>query len=163
MMSNERAEVRVRTRSEAETEAVGAALAQQLSAGAVVTLEGDLGAGKTVFCRGVIRGLGHREGYVTSPTFAIANPYPGGRLPVWHLDLYRLAGPDELLAIGAEEWLGGEGVALVEWPERGDGVLPADRLEVRLGFVPESPEEREIVIAGAVAGLAEAYGRRATE
>jgi tRNA threonylcarbamoyladenosine biosynthesis protein TsaE len=109
------------TRSAAETEALGAWLAGLLTPGALVLVEGDLGAGKTTFVRGAVRALGH-EGRVTSPTFTLASRYEDGRVPVSHLDLYRLgtdpAYPvdgDDLVLL--EDELGPDRVAFVEWPE----------------------------------------------
>jgi len=106
------------TRSAAETEALGAWLAALLTPGALVLVEGDLGAGKTTFVRGAIRALGH-EGRVTSPTFTIASRYEDGRVPVSHLDLYRLrdGGVDRDDLILLEDELGPDRVAFVEWPE----------------------------------------------
>ena len=92
------------TRSEQETEAVGARLAAQLSPGAVVAYEGGLGMGKTAFTRGLAAGLGYR-GRVTSPTFTIVNEYEGGRLPLFHFDMYRLPSADALFDIGWEDYL----------------------------------------------------------
>jgi tRNA threonylcarbamoyladenosine biosynthesis protein TsaE len=117
--------------SPAETEAVAAALARELRAGDVVTVSGELGSGKTTFVRGACRALGVSEP-VTSPTFTIGQRYGGGRLPVSHLDLYRLQtleGEDPALL---EDYLGPEGVAFVEWPAAGAGRLRAPTLEVRL-------------------------------
>jgi tRNA threonylcarbamoyladenosine biosynthesis protein TsaE len=105
------------TRSAAETEALGAWLAALLRPGAVVLVEGDLGAGKTTFVRGAVRALGH-AGRVTSPTFTLASRYEDGRVPVSHLDLYRLrdgVGGDDLILL--EDELGPDRVAFVEWPE----------------------------------------------
>ncbi|MEO5366145.1 MAG: tRNA (adenosine(37)-N6)-threonylcarbamoyltransferase complex ATPase subunit type 1 TsaE [Magnetococcus sp. WYHC-3] len=115
-----------------DTEALARGLAPFLLPGSIVALEGPLGAGKTLFARGVIQGLGDPTPYVTSPTFTLMNLYEGGRLPVVHLDLYRLAHGDELLELGMEEWFSGEAVVLVEWPQRGDGVIPTQRLTVHL-------------------------------
>lgn len=131
----------VTSRSEHETEALGERLAPHLRAGDVLALHGDLGAGKTTLVRGVVRGLGSPD-RVSSPTFVLMNVYEG-RLPVYHFDAYRLAGPEDLEAIGAEEYLEGDGVALVEWSERAAGLLPADRLDVWLDPGP-GPEERRV-------------------
>ena len=100
------------------TEILGAALAFRLRAGDVVALFGGLGAGKTTLCRGVLRGLGH-EGDVASPTFPIVQTYgpPDTRLPLWHVDLYRIEDPSELEELGLEEALG-HAALLIEWPER---------------------------------------------
>ena len=99
-----------------ETEAAGARLAETLGPGAVVAFTGDLGAGKTAFTRGLARGLGIRE-RVTSPTFTIVNEYLGGRLPLFHFDMYRLGSADELYDIGWEDYLARGGVCAVEWSE----------------------------------------------
>ena len=102
--------------SVAETEALGEELARRLEPGAVVAFSGDLGAGKTAFVRGMARGLGIGE-RVTSPTFTIVNEYEGGRLPMFHFDMYRLGSADELYDIGWEDYLVRGGVCAVEWSE----------------------------------------------
>ena len=104
------------TNSPEETEAVGAALAQQLKSGTVIAYRGDLGAGKTAFTRGLARGLGCQD-LVTSPTYTIVNEYLGGRLPLFHFDMYRLHSSDELFDIGWEDYLERGGVCAVEWSE----------------------------------------------
>ena len=104
------------TRSPEETEAVGAGLAQQLSSGAVIAYRGDLGAGKTAFTRGLARGLGY-TGLVTSPTYTIVQEYLGGRLPLFHFDMYRLSSSDDLWDIGWEDYLDRGGICAVEWSE----------------------------------------------
>lgn len=100
-----------------ETERIGAELTQRLPAGSVVAFSGDLGAGKTAFVRGMARGLGIRE-RITSPTFTIVNEYEGGTCPLFHFDLYRLSGEDELFDIGWEDYLARGGICAVEWSER---------------------------------------------
>ena len=102
--------------SVAETESLGEELARRLEPGAVVAFSGDLGAGKTAFVRGMARGLGIGE-RVTSPTFTIVNEYDGGRLPLFHFDMYRLGSADELYDIGWEDYLVRGGVCAVEWSE----------------------------------------------
>ena len=111
-----------------ETEALGAELAVRLRPGDVVAYTGDLGAGKTAFTRGIARGLGIPEG-VTSPTFTIVNEYEGGRLPLFHFDLYRLGDPEELFDIG---W---GGVCAVEWSENVADALEDEpiRVDIRRG------------------------------
>ena len=104
------------TRSPEETEQLGAALAQLLSAGDIIAYRGDLGAGKTAFTRGLARGLGYAEP-VTSPTYTIVNEYLGGRLPLFHFDMYRLTSSDDLWDIGWEDYLDRQGVCAVEWSE----------------------------------------------
>ncbi len=114
----------------ATTEALGEALGRILRAGDVVALDGDLGAGKTTFVRGLARGLDVTED-VSSPTFILMNTY-SGRVPLYHLDAWMADRGDAFLAEGGAEWLGGEGVAVVEWAERVRSWLPADCLWVRL-------------------------------
>ena len=104
------------TNSPEETEAVGAALGKILEAGTVIAYRGDLGAGKTAFTRGLARGLGYAEP-VTSPTYTIVNEYLGGRLPLFHFDMYRLASSDDLWDIGWDDYLDRNGVCAVEWSE----------------------------------------------
>ena len=104
------------TQSPAETEAVGAALGKILPPGTILAYRGDLGAGKTAFTRGLARGLGYTEP-VTSPTYTIVNEYLGGRLPLFHFDMYRLASSDDLWDIGWEDYLERGGVCAVEWSE----------------------------------------------
>ena len=104
------------TNSPRETEAVGEALAKLLQPGTVVAYQGDLGAEKTAFTRGLARGLGYTEP-VTSPTYTIVNEYLGGRLPLFHFDMYRLKSSDDLWDIGWEDYLERGGVCAVEWSE----------------------------------------------
>ena len=104
------------TNSEQETEALGRRLGERLTAPCVVAFTGDLGAGKTAFTRGLARGLGVTD-RVTSPTFTIVNEYEGGRLPLFHFDLYRLHGMEELFEIGWTDYLARGGVCAVEWSE----------------------------------------------
>lgn len=120
--------------SQEETEALGERLGRVLDAGAVVAFTGDLGAGKTAFTRGLARGLGISE-RVTSPTFSIVNEYGGGRLPLFHFDLYRLSGAGELYEIGWEDYLDRRGVCAVEWSENAAEALEegAVRVEIRAG------------------------------
>ena len=110
------------TNSPAETEAVGAALAQVLQPGTVLAYRGDLGAGKTAFTRGLAKGLGCAE-LVTSPTYTIVNEYLGGRLPLFHFDMYRLACSDDLWDIGWEDYLERGGICAVEWSENVDDAM----------------------------------------
>ena len=115
---------------------VGARLAGLLEPGDVVLLSGNLGAGKTVFAQGVAAGLGIDEP-VTSPTFTLIHEYQG-RLPLYHVDLYRIAGEIEAGDLGLEDYLYGEGVTLIEWPERAAGLVPPARLLVALRPVAET-------------------------
>jgi tRNA threonylcarbamoyladenosine biosynthesis protein TsaE len=122
---------RIESGSAAQTEAVGARIAERLAPGDVVVVAGDVGAGKTTLIRGACRALGVTDP-VTSPTFTLGQRYAGGRLPVSHLDLYRLAsleGEDPALL---DDYLGADGVAFVEWPAAGAERLGRPALEVRL-------------------------------
>ena len=137
-----------RTSSVEATVGLAAAVGALLEAGDVVVLAGDLGAGKTVFARGVARALGIDEPIV-SPTFTIVREYLG-RLPLAHVDVYRLDGPGALHNVGLDELIDGETVVLVEWGDRIAGVLPADRLEVSMAPGAEADDRvLELVAAGA--------------
>ena len=129
-----------------DTEDIGARLAEQLEPGAVVAFTGDLGAGKTAFTRGLARGLGIPD-RITSPTFTIVNEYEGGRLPLFHFDMYRLGSADELFHLGWEDSLRRGGVRAVEWSENIADALEEDavRVDIRRGA---SDQERVITIAG---------------
>ena len=119
------------TNSEKETEELGSRLGRQLEPGAVVAFTGDLGAGKTAFTRGLARGLGVTE-RVTSPTFTIVNEYEGGRLPLFHFDMYRLSSSEELYDIGWEDYLARNGVCAVEWSENVADALEDGTITVRI-------------------------------
>ncbi len=137
------------THSEAETEALGAAFAAKLPAGAVVALYGDLGCGKTAFVRGMARGMGLDEREVNSPTFTIVNEYDGGgggEKPLFHFDMYRLASADELFDIGWEDYLSRGGVCAVEWSENVPGAFEGDEYVVR--FRKSGETDREIELEG---------------
>ena len=137
------------------THALGIALGRALFAGAFVALRGDLGAGKTALARGIARGLGI-DGKVPSPTYVLVHSYDG-RLPLHHADWYRLADEGELEQIGWFELAGPEAVAVVEWPERVEEALPADRLEIELHHVGEA---RRVILraTGAAHAPLEAVG-----
>ena len=160
------------SRSEADTEDLGRRLAAALSPGAVVAYRGGLGMGKTAFTRGLTRGLGC-AGRVTSPTFTIVNEYEGGRLPLFHFDMYRLDSADELFHIGWEDYLalfhfdmyrlagagdlfdiGWEdyldrgGVCAVEWSERVEEALPPDAVTVTIARSPREEGWRSITVEG---------------
>ena len=136
------------TNSPAETEAAGAALAEGLEPGSVIAFTGDLGAGKTAFTRGLARGLGVEE-RITSPTFTIVNEYDGGRLPLFHFDMYRLASAEELFDIGWEDYLARGGVCAVEWSENIQEALEEGtiRVDIRRG---DHDDQRIITITGGV-------------
>ena len=132
------------TNSPAETEDLGAALGRVLMPGTVIAYRGDLGAGKTAFTRGLARGLGYAEP-VTSPTYTIVNEYLGGRLPLFHFDMYRLRSSDDLWDIGWEDYLDRGGVCAVEWSENVEDALE-DALTVTIEKLGE--ESRRITIEG---------------
>src|SRR3954464_6646723 len=116
-----------------QTEANAASLAQSLRGGECVALHGDLGAGKTQFVRGLVRGLGGNPRSVSSPTFVLLNVYAGGRLTVYHLDAYRVGGADDFEAIGFPELLDQpDSVVVVEWAERVTSLLPPKQIDVRI-------------------------------
>ena len=126
-------------KDESATLALAARLAQQIlktvSTGGqnnfTIYLQGELGAGKTCFARGFLRGLGYQD-RVKSPTYTIVEPYPLNDLTVYHMDLYRLADPEELEYLGVRDLIGDNTILLIEWPERGQGVLPTADLTVHL-------------------------------
>jgi len=130
------------THSPEQTEEVGQALGEKLTPGTVIAYEGDLGAGKTAFTRGLARGLGAKE-QVTSPTYTIVNEYLSGRLPLFHFDMYRLGSSDDLWDIGWEDYLERGGVCAVEWSEN-----VADALEgaIRVRIEKLSEDSRRITI-----------------
>ena len=130
------------THSERETEQIGERLARVLRAGDVVAMSGDLGAGKTVLIRGLARGLGVTA-RVTSPTYTIVNEYEG-RLPLFHFDMYRLAGAEELYDIGWDDYLKRGGVCAVEWSERAEGLLPEYCIRVDIRAQEETVRRIEV-------------------
>ena len=134
------------THNEIETEALGETLARRLGAGDVVAYRGDLGAGKTAFTRGLARGLGY-AGRVTSPTFTIVNEYEGP-VPLFHFDMYRLGGEEDLFDIGWEDYLDRGGVCAVEWSERAEAALPRETVWVSIRRCAESEDWRRITIEG---------------
>lgn len=133
--------------NEIETEAIAARLAATLEPGAVVAYQGGLGMGKTAFTRGLASGLGY-PGRVTSPTFTIVNEYEGGRLPLFHFDMYRLADSEALFDIGWEDYLERGGVCAVEWSELVADALPSDTVYVTIARCPEQDSWRTITIEG---------------
>ena len=140
----EKAEIwEVQTKGPEQTLCLGRTFGEMLSPGQVVALTGDLGAGKTVLAKGIARGLGvEDEREVTSPSFVMINEYKG-RLPIFHVDLYRLAEASQVEGLGWEEIIFGPGVTLIEWPEKVWDLLPEERLEVYLCWL--GPEERSFI------------------
>lgn len=139
--------MRVESQSAAETEALGARLARQLGPGDVVVVSGEVGAGKTTLIRGACRALGV-EGPVTSPTFTIGQRYGGGRLPVSHLDLYRLGGLDAEDPALLEDYLTPDAVSFVEWPAVAQPQL-ADRRVVAVCLSHDGEDRRQIELPSA--------------
>lgn len=134
---------RVLSRSPEETESIGEGLANELAPGDCVGLVGELGGGKTRFVRGIARGLGSR-GFIKSPSFTIINIYEGGRLPLYHIDLYRIANPDEFYGAGLQEFVYGKGVSVIEWADKVPGLL--DDCVITVKFTYRGENEREIEI-----------------
>ena len=114
-----------------DTFALGEALGRSVEPGTVIAVRGDLGAGKTLLAKGIGAGLAVPTS-VQSPTYVIVHLHPSGRLPLWHADLYRLSGEEELEQLGVDEAIEGDGVVVIEWPDRVEGWLPADRLDILL-------------------------------
>ena len=137
------AEMLTETSSAAETRALGEKLADRLQPGDVVVLAGDLGAGKSELARGIARGLGVKE-TVPSPSFTILNVYESGRCPLYHFDWYRLESAEELYELGMDEYLGGDGIAVVEWAERCPEAIPENALRITLETTGE--EKRKITV-----------------
>ena len=135
------------TNSAAETRELGKRLAEKLKAGDVILLEGDLGAGKSEFARGVAKGLGVTE-TVTSPSFTILNVYESGKLPLYHFDWYRLESSEELYELGMDEYLGGNGIALVEWPTQCPDAVPEECLRIRITATGENSRQIEMEPCG---------------
>ncbi len=121
------------------TRAIGERLAKILRPGDVVALYGELGAGKTCFVQGLARGIGARS-EATSPTFIFVNEYQG-RLPIYHVDLYRTEGLQEILDLGVEEYLYGDGITVVEWAEKIEHLLPAGTIRVTIRGLGDDPRE----------------------
>ena len=131
--------------SPSDTESFAETLAKSLSGGEVIAFSGNLGMGKTCFVRGLARGLGF-EGEVTSPTFAIINEYLGGRLPLYHFDMYRVTGWDDLYSTGYFEYSESGGVLAVEWSENIEAALPDDAIRVEICAISEN--DRKITVTG---------------
>ncbi len=138
--------VALSSRSEEDTLAIARALGAVLVPGDVVALTGDLGAGKTVFCKGLGEALGVPRERVTSPSFTIVTEH-AGRVPFRHVDVYRLSSAREAEEIGLEELFGGDGVCVVEWAEKIDIMLPNDRIQVKFLFSEEGGDRRRLFVS----------------
>lgn len=130
--------------SENETIKQGANFAGQLRAGDVVCLKGPLGAGKTHFVKGIAKGLGLQEDVIRSPTYTLIHEYPDLELPLYHFDCFRLETVEQALEIGAEEYFYGDGVSVVEWPEKIAPIIPDQAIWISIEI--QSPESRKFVI-----------------
>lgn len=119
-----------KSNSPKETHNIAKSFAKTLKKGDVICLSGDLGTGKTAFVQGLATGLGITD-YVNSPTFTIVNCYEGV-LPLYHFDVYRIADPDEMYEIGYEEYVYGDGVSVIEWPEIISEILPENRYDIKI-------------------------------
>jgi tRNA threonylcarbamoyladenosine biosynthesis protein TsaE len=137
--------VKIESTSVEQTESIAADLATRLTGGECIALHGDLGAGKTQFVRGLLRGLGGNPRTVSSPTFVLLNVYDTGRLTLYHLDAYRVQGPEDFEGIGFSELLEQGGVVVVEWAARVEGLMPSGHIEVRIDVIDET--RREILLS----------------
>ena len=134
----------LKTHSVEETIGFGARLAAALERGDVVAISGELGTGKTALVKGIAHGLGVTQD-VTSPTFTLIHEYDGGRLPLYHIDLYRLNSPQQALAIGIEDYLNGSGVTMIEWAEKIESLLPERTTRIRIVSLGETERRIEVV------------------
>ncbi|MDR9501783.1 MAG: tRNA (adenosine(37)-N6)-threonylcarbamoyltransferase complex ATPase subunit type 1 TsaE [Desulfurivibrionaceae bacterium] len=138
--------VQLRLADLAQTRAFGYHIGTVAQAGDIILLSGDLGAGKTTLTQAIARGLQVPAGcYITSPTFSLLHEYPG-RIPLYHMDLYRLAGEEEIEELGFEEYIYGQGLTVIEWPERLGDLTPRSCLEIEL--LSPTPQSREIILTG---------------
>ncbi len=140
----------IRLASLAETLKFGRLLGRQARPGDVFTLTGDLGAGKTTLTQAIGQGLEVPGScYITSPTFSLLHEYPG-RLSLYHMDLYRLAGEEEMEELGFEDYIYGDGLTVIEWPDRLGGLMPEDRLDIELSIVSETARKVILMAYGSI-------------
>ena len=136
----------IKSYSAQDTEELGAIVGRQAKSGDIYCISGPLGAGKTVFAQGIAKGLEY-EGRVTSPTFTLMNTYEGGRLPLYHFDLYRLEGEADLESVGCEDYFFASGVSLIEWPQRGQDLMPETAVWIEISAdLEQNIDYREITI-----------------
>lgn len=135
--------VEVCTKSEKDTVDIGKILGSLFTGGEILALNGEMGAGKTAFTKGIALGLGITE-YITSPTFALVNEYVG-RLPLYHFDVYRINDEDELMEIGFEDYIYSYGVSVVEWSSLTPNIIPDERINVSIDKVVEDQDKRNII------------------
>lgn len=136
----------VKTSSEEETMAFAEKLASIFQKGAVILLHGDLGAGKTHFVKGLVKGFGSKA-VVTSPTFTLLNIYDDGKFPIYHFDMYRLGSKEEAEELGFNEYFpSSDGLVIVEWPENVEGLISCDHINIEINKTGEST--REIIVGG---------------
>jgi tRNA threonylcarbamoyladenosine biosynthesis protein TsaE len=134
-----------------ETIELGRQLGSNALPGDIITLSGDLGAGKTTLTQAIGKGLEVPDDcYITSPTFSLLHEYPG-RLMLYHMDLYRLSGEEEFIDLGFEEYLYGSGLTVIEWPDRLSTVMPEDRLHIELTIIDETSRSAELIGYGNMA------------
>ena len=139
---------RIVTNSPEETLALGARIAKRFKPGTFVGLKGDLGSGKTVFTKGIAKGLGVKDySYVNSPSFVIIKEH-AGRLPLYHFDVYRLDSADDLDTVGYEEYFYGRGVTVVEWVDKIMDIVPEERVEVEFGHAGKNRRKIRITEHG---------------
>ncbi len=131
--------VEVTVKNEKEAEALGIQLTKSLFPGSVVALSGDLGTGKTTFTKAIAKGLGITD-LITSPTFTIIHEYKGGRLPLYHFDVYRIDEEEEFRNLGYEEYFYGDGVCVIEWADKIERYLPVEAMRIRISYGGEEGE-----------------------
>ncbi|HEX9696794.1 MAG TPA: tRNA (adenosine(37)-N6)-threonylcarbamoyltransferase complex ATPase subunit type 1 TsaE [Actinomycetota bacterium] len=136
-----------RSRSPEDTRAIAAAVAGVLAPGDVLALSGDLGAGKTCFVQGAARALGVTE-HVSSPSFVLVREYPSGRIPILHIDVYRLANLQELVDLGYEEFLDPKQIVMIEWGDAVGPLLPADYLQIEFHALGDDERMIELIANG---------------
>ena len=131
-----------------QTRRLGAHLGRLLKPGDVVLLEGDFGAGKTTFTQGIAAGLGLDNRYVNSPTFTLINEYKGGRLRLYHVDLYRLEDDEQVATLGLDDYFDGKGVVVIEWPRVAAHWLPEEHLTIRFAHLSETKRTIRLYAVG---------------